>query len=114
MANPGEVTIRPLWRQGEGNVRILNQPLRHARKPEAPTKIVGSATVNILVIGLIVIALGVVGTVLWLKSPSLNGSPTAHSISIQELHIRAHLENLPIQEIDDQTLIYPALAQETK
>jgi hypothetical protein len=118
MTNSGAVTIRPLWRQNAGNEGISNQSLPLARKPEAPIKVVRSAarqTVKFLEISLMVITLGiVVGMMLWLKSPALDGSPTAHSMSIQELHMLAHLENLPIQEIDDQSLIYPALAQQTK
>ena len=122
MSDQGEATIRPSWRQRRvGTKLIWDQALRLARNPEVQTiqtKIVSSPTrqtVKMLEISLLLVALGIVGgIVLWLKSPAIKGSSAAQSISIQELHMLAHLESLPIQELEDQSLIYPTLAQQTK
>jgi hypothetical protein len=40
------------------------------------------------------------------KSPSLELS-TAAMPSLQELHVMANVNKLPIQEIEDQSLVYP-------
>jgi hypothetical protein len=40
------------------------------------------------------------------KSPSLELS-TAAMPSLQELHVMADVNKLPIQEIEDQSLVYP-------
>jgi len=57
----------------------------------------------------LVVALGfVTGTLLWAMSPTVRGTPTARSISIQELHAVAHLDGLPIQDFDDMSFIYTA------
>jgi hypothetical protein len=61
----------------------------------------------------------VVGAVLSLGliAMALAGSRTAeteiisrqpHALSFQELHALAHLENLPIQHVEDQTLVFAA------
>jgi hypothetical protein len=67
-----------------------------------------------LKIGLVLVSLAIVATImLWPKSPAVTATPTAQSISIQELHMLAPL-NLPMQQIDDFSIIYPAVAEETK
>ena len=64
---------------------------------------------------MLLVALGIVGgIVLWSKSPAVKGSPTVQTMSIQEVHALAHMESLPIQEFEDHSLIYPAVAQRTK
>ena len=64
---------------------------------------------------MLLVALGIVGDiVLWSKSPAVKGSPTVQTMSIQDIHALAHMENVPIQEFEDYSLIYPALAQRTK
>jgi hypothetical protein len=66
-------------------------------------------------IAMFFITLGVAGViVLWWKSPAVQVSPRAQSISIQELHALAHLEGLPIQHFEDQTFVFVAEAQTTK
>jgi hypothetical protein len=66
-------------------------------------------------IAMLVAALGVAGAiVLWSKSPAVHVSPSAQSISIQELHALAHLEGLPIQHFEDQTFVFVAEAPTTK
>jgi hypothetical protein len=66
-------------------------------------------------IALPLVALGIACCiVLWSKSPAINASPTAQTISIQEIHALVHHEDLPVQQFEDQSLIYPALAQQTK
>ena len=43
--------------------------------------------------------------------PSLSQPPKlAPTISILEMHNQAHLENLPVQELDDKTFIFTAEA----
>jgi len=51
------------------------------------------------------------GAVLWMQSPAVNGSPTGQTISMQEAYVRAHLEGFPVQEFENQALIYPTVAQ---
>jgi hypothetical protein len=71
--------------------------------------------IHLLKIGTLIVALGIAGgTVLWSKSPAVNRLGTAQMISIQELHALAHLKGLPVQQFEDQSLIYPAPAQLTK
>jgi len=67
-------------------------------------------------IAMLVVALGIAGViVLWSKSPAVHVlSPSAQSISIQELHALAHLEGLPIQHFEDQTFVFVAEAPTTK
>jgi hypothetical protein len=61
----------------------------------------------------LVVALAAVSAImLWLNSPVANRSPNAERISPQELHALAHLEGLPIQDYEDQSLIYPARTEE--
>jgi hypothetical protein len=57
----------------------------------------------------LVVALGfVIGALLWAMSPTVRGTPTAQSISIQELHAVAHLDALPIDDFDDMSVVYTA------
>ena len=64
-----------------------------------------------LKISMLLVALGIAGgIVLWSRSPSVIGSPTATKMSIQEIHALAHQENLPVQEFEDQSLVYPTVA----
>ncbi len=66
-------------------------------------------------IGVALVSLGIVCAIaLWAKSPAVNGFPTAPSISVQEMHLLAASENLPIQEVEDQSVIYPTIAKQTK
>jgi hypothetical protein len=59
----------------------------------------------------LVVALAAVSAImLWSKSPAGNRSPNAVRISPQELHALAYLDGLPIQDDEDQSLIYPARA----
>jgi hypothetical protein len=63
--------------------------------------------------GLILVAIGVVSAVaLWSKSSAVNGLPVAQSISIRELHMLANPGSLPIQQVDDQSVIYAAVMQQ--
>jgi hypothetical protein len=60
----------------------------------------------------LVVALAAVSAVmLWSNSPAGNRSPDADRISPQELHALAHLEGLPIQDYEDQSVIHPARAE---
>ena len=56
----------------------------------------------ILVVALIVVAT----TMLWSRSPSIELSSAAMP-SLQELHTMAGVHKLPVQEIEDQSLVYP-------
>jgi hypothetical protein len=59
---------------------------------------------------ILLVALGIAGgIVLWSKSPAVTASPPSQSISIQEMHALAHVGSLPVQQFEDQSLIYPAL-----
>ena len=60
----------------------------------------------IAVAALIVVA----ATVLWTRSSSIELS-TAAMPSLQELHAVANVNKLPVQEIEDQSLVYPTLAK---
>jgi hypothetical protein len=56
---------------------------------------------------MLVIVLGfAVGFVLWSFAPELKGRSTAPNISIQELHALAHQEGLPVQQFEDQSLVF--------
>jgi hypothetical protein len=56
----------------------------------------------IAVIGLIAVAT----SVLWPRAPSIELS-TAAMPSLQEFHTIAGVDKLPVQDIEDQSLIYP-------
>jgi hypothetical protein len=56
---------------------------------------------------MLVIALGIaVGFVLWSFAPEIKGQSTARNMSIQELHALTHQEGLPVQQFEDQSLIF--------
>ena len=40
--------------------------------------------------------------------PSIPAVPASAGMSILEIHNQAHLENLPLQEVDDKTLVFTA------
>ena len=48
-------------------------------------------------------------TMLWSRSPSIELSAAAAMPPLQELHIMAGVHKLPVQEIEDQSLVYPML-----
>jgi hypothetical protein len=56
----------------------------------------------IAVVALMVIAT----TVLWSQSPSIELAAAAMP-PLQELHTMAAVHKLPVQEIEDQSLVYP-------
>jgi hypothetical protein len=60
-----------------------------------------------------VAALIVAGTVMWRsRSPSIElWAGTAAMPPLQELHTMAGVNKLPVQELDDQSLVYPAVAK---
>jgi hypothetical protein len=71
--------------------------------------------VTMIKIGLVLVSIGIVSViVLWPKSPAVTATPKAQSISIQELHMLASLADLPMQQIDDLSVIYPTVAEQTK
>jgi hypothetical protein len=66
---------------------------------------------RLMISAIAVVALILVATsVLWSGSPSLELS-TAAMPPLQELHTMAGVNKLPIQEVDDQSLIYPTVAK---
>jgi hypothetical protein len=54
--------------------------------------------------------IAVATSVLWLRSPTLELS-TAAMPSLQELHAMAGVNKLPVQEVEDQSLMYPTVAK---
>ena len=54
----------------------------------------------------VVALLAVATTVLWLQSPSIELTAAAMP-PLQELHAMAGVHKLPVQEIEDQSLVYP-------
>jgi hypothetical protein len=54
--------------------------------------------------------IAVASSVLWSRSPSLELS-TAAMPSLQELHTMAGVDKLPVQELEDQSLMYPTMAK---
>jgi hypothetical protein len=58
----------------------------------------------IAVVALVVVA----ATMLWSRSPSIELSSAAMP-SLQELHTMAGVHKLPVQEIEDQSLVYPTI-----
>ena len=62
---------------------------------------------RLMIAAVAVVALMVVATtMLWSRSPSIELS-TAAMPSLQELHTMAGVHKLPVQEIEDQSLVYP-------
>ena len=54
----------------------------------------------------VVALLAAATTVLWLQSPSIELTAAAMP-PLQELHAMAGVHKLPVQEIEDQSLVYP-------
>lgn len=62
---------------------------------------------RLMIAAIAVVALMVVATtMLWSRSPSIELS-TAAMPALQELHTMAGVHKLPVQEIEDQSLVYP-------
>jgi hypothetical protein len=57
---------------------------------------------TIAVVALLVVAT----TMLWSRSPSIELAAAAMP-PLQELHTMASVHKLPVQEIEDQSLVYP-------
>jgi hypothetical protein len=67
---------------------------------------------NLTKIAAIVVGLGVLAVIVsGPKSPAVNGSPSAQTISVLQLHATINPDGLPIQRFEDQSLIYPIDAQ---
>jgi hypothetical protein len=48
---------------------------------------------------------------LWSSHPAVGTSPrTSATASFFEMHSKAHVENLPVEEFDDQTFVFPRTA----
>jgi hypothetical protein len=60
-----------------------------------------------LIVAFAILALIVVGGELLSPRPSLLEESTAAMPSLQELHSMANVQKLPLQEIEDQSLMYP-------
>jgi hypothetical protein len=75
----------------------------------------GHKEVNVIKISLVLVSLGIAAAiVLWPKSPAVTATPTAPSISIQELHRLIPLHGLPVQQLEDQSLVYSGSAEQTR
>jgi hypothetical protein len=59
-----------------------------------------------LAIPAIAVVVLIATTMLWSRSPSIELSSAAMP-SLQELHTMAGVHKLPVQEIEDQSLVYP-------
>jgi len=107
---------RSSLRRKTGDFRII--PIRktaQAALPMGPLQLRGATFTRIDKIALTLVALGIVSCiVLWSKSPAIDASSRAQRISIQEIHALVHPEDLPVQQFEDQSLIYPAPAQQPK
>jgi hypothetical protein len=69
-------------------------------------------TTRSLVIVFAILALVVVGGELLSPRPSALEEATAAMPSLQELHLMAGVHKLPLQDIEDQSLIYPTTTNE--
>ena len=65
-----------------------------------------------LVVAFAILALVVVGGELLSPRPSLLEESTAAMPSLQELHSMANVQKLPLQDIEDQSLMYPTTSNE--
>jgi hypothetical protein len=75
----------------------------------------GTKEINMIKISLVLVSLGIAAAiVLWPKSPAVTATPTAPSISIQELHRLIPLHGLPVQQLEDQSLVYSGSAEQTR
>jgi len=61
-----------------------------------------------LAIPAIAVVVLIATTMLWSRSPSIELSSAAMP-SLQELHTMAGVHKLPVQEIEDQSLVYPTV-----
>jgi hypothetical protein len=70
---------------------------------------------RLLMIAVIAVAapIAVAATMLWSKSPSIELSVAAMPV-LQELHRMAGVDQLPEQEIEDQSLMYPAVEKRSR
>jgi hypothetical protein len=62
-------------------------------------------------------AIALVAAIIMMRWPSTSievAAGTAAMPSLQELHAKAGIHNLPVQEIDDQALVYTAQEKLTK
>ncbi|WMT77442.1 hypothetical protein [Bradyrhizobium sp. Ash2021] len=62
-------------------------------------------------------AIALVAAIMMMRWPSISievAAGTAAMPSLQELHATAGIPNLPVQEIDDQALVYTAQEKLTK
>ena len=60
------------------------------------------------VVGLAILAVVVIGGELLMPRPASLQEATAAMPSLQELHATAGVHKLPLQDIEDQSLIYPS------
>ena len=65
-----------------------------------------------LVVVLAILALVVVGGELLSPRPDVLEEAAAAMPSLQQLHAMAEVHKLPLQDIEDQSLIYPTAAKE--
>jgi hypothetical protein len=65
-----------------------------------------------LVVVFAILALVVVGGELLSPRPDLLAQATAAMPSLQQLHSMAEVHKLPVQDIEDQSLMYPTTANE--
>ena len=65
-----------------------------------------------VVVVLAILALVVVGGELLSPRPDLLEEAAAAMPSLQQLHAMADVHKLPVQDIEDQSLIYPTAAKE--
>jgi hypothetical protein len=99
-----------------GNLLIVAiKKTAEAALPIGPLQLKGAIFTCIHKIVLPLVALGIACCiVLWSKLPAINALPTAQTILIQEMHALVRPEELPVQQFEDQTPIYPAPAQQPK
>jgi hypothetical protein len=67
-----------------------------------------------LVIALAILAVVVVGGELLSPRPVSLEQAAAAMPSLQELHLMANVHKLPLQDIEDQSLIYPSANEEAR
>ena len=65
-----------------------------------------------LIVAFAILALVVVGGELLSPRPNLLEESTAAMPSLQELHSMANVQKLPLQDIEDQSLMYPTTSNE--
>lgn len=60
-------------------------------------------------------AAAVVIMVLWPKQPpAITAAPMAPSISIQEVHAIATMSKLPVQQFEDQSVVFSGAGEQTR